>query len=252
MPRGFDDAAIRDQGGLVDVDEEKQRARDAWANRPSQVPGKEGDEKYKTAAEVRGVRLPCPSVPLSLSRAVTDRDGLAQIPKQLGGQAKRKHQLSSLLAAAHDNRAELEERIAQARQNRKGAGNKYGAPLSLLLLWCLRAHILTSLSPRQDSERSIRRPACNSLVLWGSGSSVERKAKGCSSSLATDQSRYRRRRSRPLPSSAPLPASSPSGSRSASRRPRTPARPRSRRHSRHPRPHAASSAAPRPPLRRPW
>ncbi|GJN91028.1 hypothetical protein Rhopal_004043-T1 [Rhodotorula paludigena] len=102
VPRGFDDAAIRDQGGLVDVDEEKQRAREAWANRPSQVPGKEGDEKYKTAAEVRG------------------------IPKQLGGQAKRKHQLSSLLAAAHDNRAELEERIAQARQNRKGAGNKYG------------------------------------------------------------------------------------------------------------------------------
>jgi len=46
--------------------------------------------------------------------------------------ARRKHQLSSLLAAAHDNRAELEERIAQARASRKGAGSKYGASLSSL------------------------------------------------------------------------------------------------------------------------
>lgn len=50
----------------------------------------------------------------------------SQIPSQLSGSAKRKHQLSSLLADAHDNRAELEERIAQARQNRKHGSNKYG------------------------------------------------------------------------------------------------------------------------------
>ncbi|GAA5856407.1 hypothetical protein JCM9279_001711 [Rhodotorula babjevae] len=99
--REFDEGAIAEQGGLVDVDE-AQRAREAWANRPSQVPGKEGKEAYKTSADIKG------------------------IPSQIGGMARRKHQLSSLLAAAHDNRAELEERIAQARANRKGAGSKYG------------------------------------------------------------------------------------------------------------------------------
>jgi hypothetical protein len=42
--------------------------------------------------------------------------------------------LSSLLAAAHDNRAELEDRIAQARQNRRSGANKYGqSSLSLSL-----------------------------------------------------------------------------------------------------------------------
>ncbi|GAA5910697.1 hypothetical protein JCM8208_003537 [Rhodotorula glutinis] len=99
--REFDEGTIAEQGGLVDFDE-AQRAREAWANRPSQVPGKEGEEKYKTSADIKG------------------------IPSQIGGMARRKHQLSSLLAAAHDNRAELEERIAQARANRKGAGSKYG------------------------------------------------------------------------------------------------------------------------------
>ncbi|GAA5851576.1 hypothetical protein JCM8547_001136 [Rhodosporidiobolus lusitaniae] len=97
IPRGFGEKDMA--GGLVDVDE-SQRAREAWASRPGQVVGKEGE--YKKASEVKG------------------------ISKHISGGAKRKHQLSSLLAAAHDNRAELEDRIAQARANRKSAGNKYG------------------------------------------------------------------------------------------------------------------------------
>ncbi|GAA5987972.1 hypothetical protein JCM11641_005968 [Rhodosporidiobolus odoratus] len=99
IPRGFGEKDVAGQGGYVDVDE-AQRAKDAWATRPSQVPGRE--QEYKKGSEVKG------------------------ISKQIGGNAKRKHQLSSLLAAAHDNRAELEDRIAQARSNRKSAGNKYG------------------------------------------------------------------------------------------------------------------------------
>ena len=45
----------------------------------------------------------------------------------LGGRARTRHQLSSLLTEAYSNREALEERIAQGRKNRKEAGNKYGA-----------------------------------------------------------------------------------------------------------------------------
>ncbi|GAA5867344.1 hypothetical protein JCM3774_003554 [Rhodotorula dairenensis] len=102
VAEGFDEKDLEKHGGaIIDVDEAAQRARDAWNSRPGAVvPGKA--EGHKPAAAVKG------------------------IPSQLSGSAKRKHQLSSLLAAAHDNRAELEERIAQARQNRKQGSNKYG------------------------------------------------------------------------------------------------------------------------------
>ncbi|GAA5932253.1 uncharacterized protein JCM15063_001171 [Sporobolomyces koalae] len=99
LPEGVDEKEVADKGGFRDVDE-AQRAREAWATRPSQMPGKE--EEYKKGAQIKG------------------------IPKQATQQARRKGQLSSLIAEAHDNRAELEERIAQARSNRKSAGNKYG------------------------------------------------------------------------------------------------------------------------------
>ncbi|KAI0690029.1 mitotic checkpoint regulator, MAD2B-interacting-domain-containing protein [Cytidiella melzeri] len=44
----------------------------------------------------------------------------------LSGRAKTRHQLSTLLTDAYQNREALEEQIAQARRNRKEAGNKYG------------------------------------------------------------------------------------------------------------------------------
>lgn len=50
----------------------------------------------------------------------------AQAPKPGAGKARARGQLSALLADAVDNRAELEERIAQGRANRRAAGNKYG------------------------------------------------------------------------------------------------------------------------------
>jgi hypothetical protein len=51
----------------------------------------------------------------------------------LGGRGGKKHQLSSLLHQAHANRDELEDRIAQAKANRKSGAAKYGAPQSLPL-----------------------------------------------------------------------------------------------------------------------
>ncbi|GAA5868168.1 hypothetical protein JCM1840_006166 [Sporobolomyces johnsonii] len=99
VPKGFEAREIEEKG-MVEVDE-AQRAREAWATRPSTVPGKDA-EGYKKSSAIKG------------------------IPKQASQAARRKGQLSSLIASAHDNRAELEERIAQARANRKSAGNKYG------------------------------------------------------------------------------------------------------------------------------
>ncbi|GJJ12102.1 hypothetical protein Clacol_006343 [Clathrus columnatus] len=43
-----------------------------------------------------------------------------------GSLAKTRHQLSTLLTDAYENREALEEQIAQAKRNRKEAGNKYG------------------------------------------------------------------------------------------------------------------------------
>ncbi|TKA50990.1 hypothetical protein B0A53_05682 [Rhodotorula sp. CCFEE 5036] len=93
---GLDEKDLKARGGLVDV-KQQQSADEAAVG-----PGGGRAEGHKPAAAVKG------------------------IPSQLSGSAKRKHQLSSLLAAAHDNRAELEDRIAQARQNRRSGANKYG------------------------------------------------------------------------------------------------------------------------------
>jgi len=45
---------------------------------------------------------------------------------KLSGRARSRHQLSTLLNEAYENREALEERIAEGRRNRKEAGNKYG------------------------------------------------------------------------------------------------------------------------------
>jgi proline-rich protein PRCC len=45
---------------------------------------------------------------------------------KLGGRARSRHQLTTLLTEAYQNREALEEQIAQGRRNRKEAGMKYG------------------------------------------------------------------------------------------------------------------------------
>ncbi|KAF8921260.1 mitotic checkpoint regulator, MAD2B-interacting-domain-containing protein [Mucidula mucida] len=45
---------------------------------------------------------------------------------KLSGIARSRHQLSTLLKEAYENREALEDRIAEGRRNRKEAGNKYG------------------------------------------------------------------------------------------------------------------------------
>ncbi|KAG7452484.1 uncharacterized protein BT62DRAFT_4033 [Guyanagaster necrorhizus] len=45
---------------------------------------------------------------------------------KLSGIARSRHQLSTMLKEAYENREALEEKIAEGRRNRKEAGNKYG------------------------------------------------------------------------------------------------------------------------------
>lgn len=52
---------------------------------------------------------------------------------KLGGRARSRHQLTTLLTEAYQNRESLEEQIAQGRRNRKEAGMKYGE--SFRYLW---------------------------------------------------------------------------------------------------------------------
>lgn len=51
---------------------------------------------------------------------------------KLSGIARSRHQLSTLLRDAYENREALEEKIAEGRRNRKEAGNKYGEYLCIL------------------------------------------------------------------------------------------------------------------------
>lgn len=61
----------------------------------------------------------------------------------LSGRARTRHQLSSLLTEAYQNRETLEEKIAQGRRNRKEAGNKYGAlPCIVSPAYCVLNHPL--------------------------------------------------------------------------------------------------------------
>ncbi|KAM0789226.1 hypothetical protein ACM66B_000069 [Microbotryomycetes sp. NB124-2] len=104
-PKGFEDSEVSKMGGMVDMTDEMKRAREAWAKKPDVI-GRPGQAESEAEKEKALANLKVPAVGL--------------------GRARAKGQLSALLADAYSNRAELEERIAQAKANRKSAGNKYG------------------------------------------------------------------------------------------------------------------------------
>ncbi|THH17824.1 hypothetical protein EW146_g3079 [Bondarzewia mesenterica] len=56
---------------------------------------------------------------------------------KLGTRARSRHQLTTLLTEAYENREALEQRIAEGRRNRKEAGNKYGTPLVYFVRLCI-------------------------------------------------------------------------------------------------------------------
>jgi hypothetical protein len=61
---------------------------------------------------------------------------------KLGKMARGRHQLTTLLTEAYQNREALEERIAEGRRNRKEAGNKYGMFLFHFTLVVLLTSVL--------------------------------------------------------------------------------------------------------------
>lgn len=84
-------------------------------------------EKARLEIQVREERKA-----LTAGKGGKDADGEPEMPKmnvkgaKLGTVARARHQLTTLLTDAYLNREALEEKIAQARRNRKEAGNKYG------------------------------------------------------------------------------------------------------------------------------
>ena len=66
-------------------------------------------------------------------------DALFQASK-MSGIARSRHQLSTLLREAYENREALEEKIAEGRRNRKEAGNKYGMYLCAIII-CTSLHL---------------------------------------------------------------------------------------------------------------
>lgn len=74
----------------------------------------------------------------------------------LGGRARSRHQLSTLLTEAYSNREELEEKLAQGRRNRKEAGNKYGTSSSNVAysLLILTVHLRLLMLSRSSLDHS--------------------------------------------------------------------------------------------------
>lgn len=118
------------QGGVVDIDESLKRAREEV--RAGAAEGANGTnfrvpEDAQQAARGKVMDRPAGIPSFSL---LTDTDILytPAFPKnnKIGSRARSRHQLSSLITEATENRAELEERIARAKANKRAGGSKYG------------------------------------------------------------------------------------------------------------------------------
>lgn len=105
---GFDAAAEEESTQEVDLGKEMERAR---------VEIKEREEKKAlTHGAAKEGQLAAPRMNIQGAK--------------MGKMARGRHQLTTLLAEAYQNREALEERIAEGRRNRKEAGNKYGMLIS--------------------------------------------------------------------------------------------------------------------------
>ncbi|KAI0341593.1 hypothetical protein BDW22DRAFT_1442974 [Trametopsis cervina] len=104
-------------------------------------------EEKKALTMAQGDAPAAPKMNIKASRACKDANVVVLIRfaflqgAALSGRAKTRHQLSTLLTDAYQNREALEEQIAQARRNRKEAGNKYGEWWSRCIY---ESHLITS------------------------------------------------------------------------------------------------------------
>lgn len=84
------------------------------------------ERKAITQGAGGGDAKPKMNITVSLSRLYESFAHGTDQASKMSGIARSRHQLSTLLKEAYENREALEERIAQGKRNRKEAGNKYG------------------------------------------------------------------------------------------------------------------------------
>ncbi|TFK55056.1 hypothetical protein OE88DRAFT_1622859 [Heliocybe sulcata] len=119
--KGFE-AFQEDQAEEVDTQAEMERAKREEKKKLTQ-----GAEGAPVAPKMNIKACTRFSTLLFMALILLFRQGAA-----LGGRARSRHQLSTLLTEAYTNREALEERIAQGRRNRKEAGMKYGTWTSVI------------------------------------------------------------------------------------------------------------------------
>ncbi|PVG02717.1 hypothetical protein CPB86DRAFT_750518 [Serendipita vermifera] len=80
------------------------------------------DEASRMRAEIENTK----SLTVDTIRAGPTAPNMAMTAARSSARARSRHQLSTLLTDAYSHRAEIEEKIAMAKRNRKESGNKYG------------------------------------------------------------------------------------------------------------------------------
>jgi len=120
VPKGFGDAT---EAGCMESFNAAEAARKAFESRPEIINPKD-EARAEEEAKAEGK----PQVRF-FSRGNHWDERLTVMDdaqKMISGRAKGRHQLTALLSDAQANRAELEERIARGKANRKAGGSKYG------------------------------------------------------------------------------------------------------------------------------
>jgi hypothetical protein len=111
------DMQIGDINNIQSVD--ANASRQAWLSRPSTEDATGLDRKYAMAAA--SIATPDQGIPL-----VDQEEEVKKMDKKTNFRARRKGQLSALIAQAEENREKLEERWSKGKDGRNAAKEKYG------------------------------------------------------------------------------------------------------------------------------
>jgi len=103
------------------------RKKREWEGKEDQMVSADASEEAKKGqiAEREAKKNLTGSAP-ALAVVHGDAKPRMNIQAKSHGRARQRGQLSSLLVEAYENRAAIEEKLADARRNKKEAGNKYG------------------------------------------------------------------------------------------------------------------------------
>jgi hypothetical protein len=120
------------QGWNEQAEAESSKKKEKEYNMPADFDKSALDNSVEIrAAALRGAQGPADTRPSKIpeeerKKMEADKAAAAANQKKFSHAAKSRHQLSTLIASAKDNRAELEDRIAQMKSNKRSGGSKYG------------------------------------------------------------------------------------------------------------------------------